>query len=161
MSLRTLYTLMVVHFYRKEDAMKHPAGYGLYIKKLAECMEAEANRSLQSHNLTFIQSKVLMTLMCRDGHIATMKELEAHFDFAQSTVAGLVSRMERKGLIESVPDETDRRIKRVRLTDDGIKLCEACWNDINASDEMLVSALDAQERKLLLHFLERIYESIR
>ena len=39
--------------------MDRPMGYGLYFKMVSDCMESRANRSLQSRNLTFSQSKAV------------------------------------------------------------------------------------------------------
>ena len=53
-----------------------------------------------------------------------MKEIERHFQVAQSTVAGIVVRLERKGFVEAAGDRSDRRIKLVRLTAEGEGCCK-------------------------------------
>ena len=51
-----------------------------------------------------------------------MKELEHYFQIAQSTVVGIVSRLEKKELVEAFGDSSDKRIKVVHITPSG----EAC-----------------------------------
>lgn len=48
-----------------------------------------------------------------------MKELERYFGVAQSTIAGVVSRLEQKGFVEAFGDAADKRIKVVHITPAG------------------------------------------
>lgn len=77
--------------------MKSTAGYGVYVKMLSDYMEREVNRSLCSLELTFSQHKVLMLLTHRPDHTSALKAVESEFHAAQSTVAGLAARLEKKG----------------------------------------------------------------
>ena len=76
---------------------------GLLMKMIVDRMEQRANRQLRSLGLTFGQSKILMVLGAAPDGQLTMKELEERFRSAQSTISGLVSRMEKKGLLECRP----------------------------------------------------------
>lgn len=141
--------------------MTEPKGYGLYIKRLSAFMDSEANRNLQNRNLTHSQSHFLMELRHRPEKSAALKEMESRFKAAQSTIAGLAVRLEKKGLIESYQDPEDRRVKRVRLTADGEACCETSLQEIIASEEQLLTDLTDCERTLLLNLLERMYKTIR
>ena len=141
--------------------MKEPAhGYGLYIKKISDAMAKRANRSLQAHNLTLSQSHMLMSLAAAEEKTHSLKELEAHFRVAQSTMAGLVARLERKGMLETLSDPEDRRIKRVQLTQVGLKTSQACRADIRQTEETLVAGLNEEEKALLMDMLRRVYASL-
>ena len=141
--------------------MKEPAhGYGLYIKKISDAMAKRANRSLQAHNLTLSQSLMLMTLADSEKQTHSLKELEAHFHVAQSTMAGLVARLERKGMLKTLSDPEDRRIKRVPLTQVGLKTSQACQEDIRQTEETLVAELNEEEKALLMDMLRRVYASL-
>lgn len=76
--------------------MKSTAGYGVYVKMLSDYMEREVNRSLCSLELTFSQHKVLMLLTHRPDHTSALKAVESEFHAAQSTVAGLAARLEKR-----------------------------------------------------------------
>lgn len=140
----------------------HPtAGYGLYVKMFSDFMEREVNRSLCSLGLTFSQHKVLMLLTHRPDHTATLKSVESEFHSAQSTVAGLAARLEKKGLVISLQDESDHRIKYIRITPEGSALCEKARQSIIAADERLVAPLSIEERAQLLCLFQRMYESMQ
>lgn len=133
---------------------------GLYIKKINDRLAAMSNRFLQAHQLTHMQSHLLLMMACEGRESYTLKELEARFGVAQSTMAGLVSRLEHKGLLESLGDAQDQRIKRVRLTDAGREHCAMAGEGIVRTEEMIASALTPEESLQLQRLLQRVYESI-
>lgn len=141
--------------------MDEPKGYGLYIKRISAFLDSDANRNLQKRNLTHSQSHFLMELRRRPGYSATLKEMESRFCAAQSTIAGLAVRLEKKGLIESFQDPSDRRVKCVRLTAAGQASCETSLQEILAMEAHLVADLTDVEQTLLLSLLERIYGSVK
>ena len=88
---------------------KELAGFGWYIKRIDNALAREACRNVQSHNLTMQQSHLLFVLSDAENHTRTLKELESIFGCAQSTLAGLVTRLEKKGLVEGFTDPRDRK----------------------------------------------------
>lgn len=141
--------------------MAEPKKYGLYIKRINAWLDCEANRHLTQRNLTRSQSHFLMELRRRPEQTATLKEMESCLNSAQSTVAGLAARLEKKGLIASFSDPQDKRVKLVRLTEDGDACCATSLDEIVATEEQLVSDLTDCERTLLLNLLERMYATVR
>ncbi|MBQ8200540.1 MAG: MarR family transcriptional regulator [Clostridia bacterium] len=137
------------------------AGYGWFIKRIDNALEKEANGNLQALNLTMQQNRALILLAHADEHTLTLKELEERFGAAQSTVAGLISRLEKKGLVEGTTDPADRRVKRVRLTDEGMKLHLTSRQNIIASEERLTSLLSEDEKQMLLVCLRKVYEAVK
>ena len=137
------------------------AGYGWYIRRIGNALEKEVNRNLQDHNLTLQQSHVLVMLSRQDDLTLPLKELESRFGAAQSTVAGLVSRLEKKGLVEALHDPEDKRIKLVRLTPDGKAMQLACRQDVVDSEARLTALLTDQEREQLLSCLQKVYDAVK
>ena len=95
---------------------------GQLIKLLHDRLEKQANNTLRGKDLTMMQISVLMELQEAEQKQRSMKELERKFCVAQSTVAGIISRLEQKGFVEAFGDASDKRIKLVHITPDG----EAC-----------------------------------
>ena len=137
------------------------AGYGWYIKRIGNALAKEAAHNMQTHALTTQQAHVLVTLMRASGGSMTLKELEEHFCAAQSTVAGLVTRLEKKGLVEGFSDSEDRRVKRVRLTEAGVAMNATCRQDVVDSEKRLVSLLSEEEKALLLKLLGKVYDAVK
>ncbi len=89
---------------------------GLLFKQIHDRLEKQSNNALRAKDLTMMQVSVLMALQQATEQRLSMKELERYFGVAQSTVAGIVSRLEQKGLVEAFGDTADRRIKLVHIT---------------------------------------------
>lgn len=134
-------------------------GYGFYIKRISDLLGKHANRNLQDHNLTVSQVHMLMHMAGGQQPSYSLKELETRFRVAQSTMAGLVSRLERKGLVESFGDPQDRRVKLVRLTGAGQAVCQDSIQHLRDTEDRLTACLTAEERNQLHSLLRRVYEA--
>ena len=137
------------------------AGYGWFIKRIDNALEKEANQNLQALNLTMQQNRVLILLAHAEENTLSLKALEDHFGAAQSTVAGLVCRLEKKGLVEAVQDPCDKRVKRIRLTEEGRKLCAISRSNVVTSEERLTRLLTDTEKETFLACLKKVYEAVR
>nr|MBR4280821.1 MarR family transcriptional regulator [Clostridia bacterium] len=137
------------------------AGYGWFIKRIDNALEKEANQNLQALNLTMQQNRVLILLAHAEEHTLSLKSLEEHFGAAQSTVAGLVARLEKKGLIEAVTSPSDRRVKLARLTADGIRLHAQSRQKVVESEERLTANLSTEEKEVFLACLKKVHEAVK
>ncbi len=91
----------------------------------------------------------------------SMKQLEKVLCIAQSTTAGIISRLEQKGLVEGYADAVDKRIKLVRITQAGIDRVLETKRDMIHSEEMLLSGLTETERDILYSLLKKIKDSLK
>ena len=137
------------------------AGYGWYIKRIDNALEKEANANLQALNLTMQQNRVLIHLAHAEGHTLSLKSLEESFCAAQSTVAGLVTRLEKKGLVEALSDQADKRVKLVRLSEEGVRLHAISHQNVVDSQEQLTANLSPEEREAFLSCLQKVYEAVK
>lgn len=137
------------------------AGYGWFIKCIDNALAKEANQRLQALNLTIQQNRALILLAHAEGHTLSLKTLEEHFGAAQSTVAGLVARLEKKGLVEALTSPADRRIKLVRLTEEGQALHARGRQGVIDSEARLTALLTEEEKVQFLHLLEKVYEAVK
>jgi DNA-binding MarR family transcriptional regulator len=67
-----------------------------------------------------------------------------------------LDRLEAMGLVERLPDPTDRRGRLVALTDHGRELVDTAVVDHLANEERLLAALDAEEREQLASLLRKL-----
>ena len=105
---------------------------GLRIKKINDLMEKRANHQMQKEDLTFSQHHVLVYLIQCPEYTAPLKELEKYFRVAQATMAGIVVRLESKGLVESSVSSKDKRVKMVTLTEEGAESCRRSYRNMKA-----------------------------
>ena len=77
------------------------------------------------------------------------------------STAGIISRLEQKGLVEGYADAEDKRIKLVRITQAGIDRVLETKRDMIHSEEMLLSGLTETERDILYSLLKKIKDSLK
>lgn len=130
------------------------------IKKLHDRLEKNANNSLRGQDLTTMQVSFLLELETAPEQQRSMKELERHFGIAQPTVAGIVFRLEQKGLVETYVDPTDKRMKQVHMTPSGKNCCAEAALHMEQSESTLLKGFTPQEREQFNALLMRAFHNL-
>lgn len=99
-----------------------------------------------AHELSVVQLRLLGIL--RDRR-AGMLELGGHLGLDKSSVTGLVSRAEKRGLVERSPSPHDGRAVLVSLTARGRRLAEQGTTETERHIAELTAHLTQEERALL------------
>lgn len=102
----------------------------------------------------------LMFWLRRQGEVA-LSDVADGLTVSPRNVTGLVDNLERDGLVERVPDETDRRSVRARLTPKGRQLIDSIWEEAMAQQTPLLEGFTPEDLGLLRHLLLRVVENIR
>ena len=134
---------------------------GQLIKMLHDRLEKIANNTLREKDLTMMQISVLMELQKAEQKQRSMKELERKFCVAQSTVAGIISRLEQKRFVEAVGDASDKRIKLVHITPAGEACCREAVGYMEEADNILLHAFSEDEKSLFNQLLARAAENMK
>lgn len=134
---------------------------GTLLKQIHDALEKQANNSLRADGLTMAQVGVLLMLDRAEHRQMPLKELEKALHVAQSTAAGIVSRLEQKGLVESFGDAEDRRVKVVRLSEAGAGCCRTADARMAAAERQLLSSLTEAERDIFILLLRKVRDSLQ
>lgn len=105
------------------------------------------------------QFTVMRTLLERDG--ITQRELTQLISSDPNTVAALLNRMAKAGLVERATHAQDRRANRLRLKPRGRTKYEQARTVAVALQSEVLSVLPASERENILTELEKISEACR
>ncbi len=126
-----------------------------------EMLAKEADRILKPLKLTQAQFNVLMLLRFQSekGEV-NQTRLGRMLLVNRSNVTGLVDRMERDGWVMRVAEPGDRRVKKVRMTEVGRKLCDKAAKAYFERVHELVSSHSAQAQKDLCRRLDEIRSHI-
>ena len=119
-----------------------------------------ANNHLASSGLTLSQMRLQQLLLEAPEHRLSYKDVEHRLHVAQSTTVGLISRLEKKGLVSTWTDEKDRRTKMVRLTDDGADCCRKAAQFMEEDQDWLVKGLDEKEVSELCRLLALVKKNV-
>ena len=133
---------------------------GRMIKMIDEALIRRMNADLQEKNLTCGQLHMLLALSRTDDKTMSLKALEQQFQLAQSTIAGLAVRLEKKGLVESIADDSDRRVKRIRLTEAGSGVCSSSRARVEETERQLISGLTEEEAASFRDMLDRVLDAM-
>jgi DNA-binding MarR family transcriptional regulator len=98
------------------------------------------------------QMKLLLALHA--GESVPMRALAGRLHYDSSNLTGLVDRLEARGAIVRRPDPSDRRVKAVAITEEGLRLRDAFWQR-SVGDAGVLGSLDEQQAATLRELLRR------
>ena len=133
---------------------------GGLIKQIHDALERNANNAMRPMGMTMAQFGVLLALHCEEGGTLPLKSLEQSLRVAQSTAAGITARLEQKGFVESFGDTADRRVKRVRITEEGAQMCAMARENMAAEDRFLMSIFSPEEQEEFLAQLQKLQKHL-
>ncbi|MBE6001534.1 MAG: winged helix-turn-helix transcriptional regulator [Sarcina sp.] len=112
-------------------------------------------KNLAQFDITPIQYGVLGCIWEFDMH--NPKDIAAHLGVENSTISGILERMENKGLIRRMIDSTDRRYIYIELTDVSRDLEIPVRTVVTEVDRKVLEIFDEEEKAALKNALRRLY----
>ena len=86
----------------------------------------------------------------------TPKEIATILRVENSTISGVLDRMQKRGLIDRILDPKNRRSIRVKPTEAGMAIREPVQQKIEELNDMVFKEFTPQEREEVLNLLTRI-----
>ena len=106
---------------------------------------------LSVFDLTPVQYAVLYCLWENDKR--SPKEIAERLKLENSTISGILERMEKKGLIERSISKEDRRYIRVMVTEKGASLKDAVLAAVEEVNNEVMSVFSDKDREMLKSWL--------
>ena len=128
--------------------------FGHLARILHWCTDQSMTNALAGMDLTAAQGHVMCFLAHRKDPPCP-RDVEDVFQLSHPTVSGLLSRLEQKGFIALLPDEKDRRCKRIHILPKGEECLELMHHTILASEERMVRDFTPEEREQFADLLRR------
>lgn len=125
------------------------------IKMISE----DFNKRLERQGSTRIQWIALYFLNKADKSMS-QKELAGLMNIQDPSLARLVDRMERDGLIMRVGNSEDKRIKFLELTEKGRCKIEALMPEGEQFNELLLEGISDEELECFNHVVEKMLHNI-
>ncbi|MCD7755521.1 MAG: MarR family winged helix-turn-helix transcriptional regulator [Firmicutes bacterium] len=116
-------------------------------------------RKAQAVGLSSGQPRVLEYLAVDNG--CSQSAICEAWELDRSTVAGLVKRMERDGLVRCEPAPGDKRKKRLWLTPKGTRMWSEMAGAIERMDAAAFAGFTQEEQQQFLDMLSRMYENLK
>lgn len=110
------------------------------IRKIVRAVNLESKRIEKNFGLSIPQLLTLKYLKQNTNFSSTMKLLKEYLSLNASTVSGIISRLESKGLIARLPSPNDKRSTPIILTSKGHDL-------VSKTDESLHERMSKRAKK--------------
>ena len=108
-------------------------------------------------SVTPVQYSTLQTIAARPG--IDQKTLATTIGYDTSTIAGVIDRLEARGLLARAVSPTDRRARLLTPTPAGLEMLDAVLPRMLRCQERLLEPLDDDERKQLLRLMRRVIDA--
>lgn len=109
---------------------------------------------------TRMQCATLRYLRLHKGEDVFQKDLEAAFSISGATATNILKLMEKEGLICRIPMEKDARLKKLEMTEKGIRYDEIAHANVHRLEEGMKSGFSKDELMLFQKYLDRLAENI-
>lgn len=107
-------------------------------------------------HLGFSIGQMPVLYLLRDGCSMSQKELARQAKIEQPSMAQMLARMERDGLIERKPDPADGRSSLISLTEKALARTSEARTALAEGSEESLSDFTAEEKKTLVEMLRRL-----
>lgn len=124
---------------------------GHHIRRLQQIAVAVFLQETETFGLTPVQFGALQAVRRSPG--VDQRTLAAHIGLDTSTTGGVVDRLEARGLLRRNPSPTDRRVRLLTLTEDGLALLDQVYAPMLRAQERILEPLPAGERQEFMRML--------
>jgi len=126
-----------------------PPGY--YIRRLQQIAVAIFLQETDAHGVTPIQYAALQQVDRSPG--TDQRTLAAMIGLDTSTVAGVVDRLEARGLLQRSASPADRRVRLLTLSEAGRALLEGIEPDMWRAQQRILAPLNEHEQQEFMRLL--------
>jgi DNA-binding MarR family transcriptional regulator len=137
------------------DPLRHP---GHYFSRIARGLARVSDARLRGLGFASAQLPVLTAL--KDGARLSQIELARWAKVEQPTMAQMLARMERDGLIKREPDPQDKRSSLVSLTDAALARLPAGRAVLRQGNVDMTKGLSREEVDTLVSLLRRVLDNV-
>jgi DNA-binding MarR family transcriptional regulator len=116
-------------------------------------------QALRAYGLTPRQFAVLLTLRPDEG--VTQSELVRRTGIDRSTLADMLARLGKRGLIASRRTESDQRANSVTITPEGSRALEAVKPKVVEAERRMIASLPSDVRDPFVSALQHLAEQVR
>jgi DNA-binding MarR family transcriptional regulator len=137
----------------------HELQLGYLIHDVSRLRRNAFDRYIKELKVTRSQWWVLAYVSRKDGMAQT--QLAEQLDVGKVAIGGLIDRLERSGLATRVPDERDRRIKRIFLTPKGKRLVERLRDVSLYFNQRVLEGIPSEELAVTTAALRRLKANLQ
>ena len=127
---------------------------GHYIRRLQQIAVAIFLQENEQYGLTPVQYAALQAV--RNTPEFDQRTLARTIGFDTSTIAGVIDRLEARGLVRRKSSPKDGRVRLLEATASGIQLLDAALPGVLRTQDRILAPLSPSERAEFLRMLQRL-----
>lgn len=132
----------------------------LSVRKIHDLVVQRANVNLKRYDLTVSQMLLLCYCLNFGDEFVYQRELERYFDLSHVTVIGLLKRLSENNYVRIEISETDRRQRKVFLTERAYSIAADIERQITEFEQMLTDTLSENEIQSMQKYLDIVYHNL-
>jgi DNA-binding MarR family transcriptional regulator len=110
--------------------------------------------------MTGARFTLLMTLYFSRDSLLAQNEISRELNVSRTNITNLIDGLERDGLVERVPNPSDRRVSYARLTPSGRDVCVTLMPPMTDLMESALTGFSDEEKSQITRFLYRMQRNI-
>ena len=137
--------------------------FGREIRIISNLMRRRLDSSAvmtRSKNITGTGGWLLGYLYANRDRDIYQRDVEKEFSIRRATSSKVITRLEDKGFVRRESVDCDARLKKLVLTEEGMKIQRDVCRELDDFDEKLISVLTEDEQKTLFALLGKIKDSL-
>jgi MarR family transcriptional regulator for hemolysin len=132
---------------------------GYAITDVSRLMRTVFERRVRATGLTRAQWLVIARLRRHPG--LSQSEIADLLEIEKASAGRLIDRMQAKGWLQRRDDASDRRVNRLHLTPEAERLHAAIWPIAEATVDIALGDLSAEERRQLTKLMARVKSKLQ
>lgn len=130
---------------------------GHHIRRLQQIAVAIFLQETEATGITPVQYAALQTVANAPG--VDQRTLARTIGFDTSTIAGVIDRLQSRGLMQRNTSPADRRVRQLTLTDDGRRLLAETLPGMQRAQARMLAPLPAGDRAEFMRMLRTLVQA--
>ena len=131
------------------------------LRQISNLIKKHVNQNFEELGLTFSQSGILMYILLNKNNNINQRDIENEFKLSNPTVNGILNRLENKGLVRRVIDDTDKRVKHIIPLKKSEKLMEIVKQKRENLENNMIKNINNDELITFNLVLEKMIKNIK
>jgi MarR family transcriptional regulator, transcriptional regulator for hemolysin len=133
-----------------------PESFGFLVTDLARMLRAEMDRRIAGSGMELTPGEVRLLAQAARAGTVRQSVLAERIGVEAMTVSSYVDRLEARGLIERLPDPSDRRAKLIALTDAADAVLDQVKVFADEARRQAAQSVDPEEWAVMLKVLKTV-----
>ncbi|TYA69973.1 MarR family winged helix-turn-helix transcriptional regulator [Seonamhaeicola marinus] len=145
---------------KEENPIDFESSLGPWLGKTVKMVEYHMQELFKKNGLDLTKEQMVVLKKLHEKNGMSQNELARLTFRDKSSLARLLSKMEKKMYIFRTPDETDKRVNQVFLTPKGIEMMQRARPIIKNMIQNMEQGVSLSEKQLIIQTLKKVQHNI-